>query len=137
MTGFFIAALIGITTCLAIGYIIGNRGRRIAELEQRVTELEKQNGRRHTHNTLNGIFDANAINVDVILLLQEALLIARNRLKQATKILGETSENPYSYQDRPSGKDQAVEEAHRELADLIKDMQTMYEAIYQLKGKND
>lgn len=79
---------------------------RLTEQEQRIAELTSNN-RVHTHSTVAGIEDAQAVGLDLVLKIQSLeteLAAARARAEQQLSILGIVRQSPSSYDsNRPAG----------------------------------
>ena len=118
-----IVLLAGLLVLFAAGYIIEKIFIRLQDFDRRIELLERAGGaRRHTHKTLNGLFDANALSVETLIRLLEVATISMTRLKQISRILGEVSENPYSYNDIPHGRESDEKSARAALAEQLRRM---------------
>lgn len=89
----------------------------VLSFNRRMQDLEARSARRHTHNTLDGIGDAQALLVHQVLLGEMEKQRNLAMVKQVLRILGQTSEGPYSYQDGPSKRDEIIRQA---VQDFIK-----------------
>ncbi len=89
---------------LGIGIKLGAKFQHYDTLEQRITELEEQLAkRRHTYPTANGLEDALALTVDLILRGDLERKYWRAQVDQLNEILGMVRAGPLAYDvDRPS-----------------------------------
>ena len=118
-----IALLAGLLVLVLAGYAMEKIFIRLDGLDRRIKNLENAGAdRRHTHKTLNGLFDANSISIETSFRLLEANAIAMARIKQISKILGQVSENPYSYRDTTSTRESDEADARRSLAEQLRRM---------------
>lgn len=118
-----IALLAGLLVLFLAGYTIEKIFIRLDDLDRRIVKLENAGGaRRHTHRTLNGLFDANSLNIETQVRLLEAVTISIARLKQVSRILGQVSENPYSYNETPHIREGDEKTARQTLAGQLRQM---------------
>lgn len=108
----FCVIALGILSCSVLAELLN--------VKNRIKKLEDESGTpRHTRSTSEGIDDANAVAVETIIRMQEASLIAEARLKQLTKILGDTRVSPRSYQSGPSRREEAEADARARMVDML------------------
>lgn len=109
-------ALSGITLLAGVffaGRLIGSMTERLADQSRHIAQLEQQianhhpEPRVHTHSTVAGIEDAQAVGLDLVLKIQTLeteLAAARARAEQQLSILGIVRQSPSSYDsNRPAG----------------------------------
>jgi hypothetical protein len=97
----------------------------VLSFHRRLQDIEARGAKRHTHNTLDGIGDAQALLVHQVLLGEMEKQRNLAMVKQVLRILGQTSEGPYSYQDCPGRRDQIIKEA---VQDFIKSLNEEWES---------
>lgn len=91
---------------LGIGLKLGAKFKHYDTLEQQITRLEEQLAkRRHTYPTADGLEDALAVTIDLLLRQDAADKYRRARVAQLNEILGEVRKGPLSYDsDRPNDR---------------------------------
>lgn len=72
---------------------------------RRLEKLEDEHlSKRHTHPTANGIEDATAVLIDLVMHEEMNAEFRHSRLEAARKILGRVREGPHAYKDTPNEK---------------------------------
>lgn len=107
--------IIGLAVVFLIGHATGKQSQRLQDLSRRVNDLEDSSARRHTHATLHGIHDAQALVVHALLRSMDTLNVSGDLLREALRILGTTSENPYAYKSGSSRRDEIIAAAKQRL----------------------
>jgi len=91
---YFAVGLIGFGLGVLLTWLAMRAREERADLERRVSELEKRN--RHSHRTIAGLEDATAVLIDAEIEV-EALMA---RLRTAHRIIGQTREGPEAYSNK-------------------------------------
>ena len=121
-----ILIIFGLAVVYLVGRHVGRQSEQIENLEHRVDEMETAGARRHTHNTLHGIHDAQALVLHALLRSMDSLNVGNDLLREALRILGQTSQDPYAYQDGRSRRDEIIESAQarfkRQLDRIVDDL---------------
>ncbi|KKN73433.1 hypothetical protein LCGC14_0401360 [marine sediment metagenome] len=92
--------------CLAAGIKLGAKFHYYDNLKKRNKDLRAQIAkRRHTYATADGLEDALAVTIDLLLRQDAADKYRRARVAQLNSILGEVRKGPLSYDgDRPADR---------------------------------
>ncbi len=113
MTSYLLVAailigLVAISAGMMLGMALQKRHQRLVDMEQRITALEAAQPKAHTHKTIAGIEDAQAVVIDLAFQMQAD----QARLNSLLEILGAVRQGPHSYDpDRPCGR--RVEQSER------------------------
>lgn len=75
------------------------------EYRRRLEKLEDEHlPKRHTHPTANGIEDATAVLIDLVMREEMNAEFRSSRYETAMRILGKVRKGPYAYTDTPNEK---------------------------------
>lgn len=91
---------------LALGLVLGAKIQEYDDRAIRINDMESQlSKRRHTYPTADGLEDALAVTIDLLLREEAASKYRQARYDQAIEILGKVREGPLSYDsDRPNSR---------------------------------
>ena len=99
--GAILAGLLILLAAVGLGMALQRRGQRLSDMERRLAALEAVQPKAHTHRTIAGIEDAQAVAVDLVFQVEAE----RARLNSLLDILGAVRQGPYEYDpDRPCGR---------------------------------